>query len=73
MKAIIILITALLTGCAGWTPVQEVQGSNGKTYYWIAPLPATANGEQGIGGRSAGVITHTGTVNGRGYSVSSFK
>lgn len=73
MKAITILITLMLTGCAGWTPVQEIQGSNGKTYYWIAPLPATTNGEQGIGARSAGVTTYTGSVNGKGYSVSSFR
>lgn len=67
MKAIIILIAAMLTGCA------THQGTDGRTYYWIAPLPATTNGEQGIGGRSAEVTYHFGTVNGRGYSVSSFK
>jgi hypothetical protein len=73
---LIVALVISLTGCAGyqnWTPIQEVKTSSGGTFYWIRPLPATANGEQGIGGRSAEVTTRTGTVNGRGYSVSSFK
>lgn len=76
MRLTSILLSVLLTGCAGyqnWTPFQEIKTADGGSFYWIRPLPATANGEQGIGGRSAGVTYYTGTVNGRGYSVSSFK
>ena len=75
MKTLIIVLTLSLTGCAGyqnWTPIQEITTANG-TYYWLRPLPATADGRVGYAGHSAGVTTYTGSVNGRGYSVSSFK
>lgn len=67
-----LLLTLLLSGC-GIIPTQEIKGTDGRTYTWIAPFPSTSNGEQGIGGRSASVTTYTGTVNGRGYSVQSFR
>lgn len=76
MKMLIIAISLALTGCAGygnWSPIQTVQGSDGSKYYWIAPLPATADGSPGVGGRSASVTTYQGTVNGRGYTITSFK
>jgi len=64
------LTCLFLTGCAnGWTPVSK-QVSNGE-YYWLTPLPSGT----GIvtAPNSAGVTTYTGTVNGKGYSVTSFR
>ena len=78
MKKLLLLtlLSGTLTGCAGdqnWKPIQQVQASNGSTYYWITPLPPSADGSIGPSGRSAGVTTYTGTVNGVGYSASVFK
>jgi len=67
-----LILTLVLTGC-GVIPTQQIVGTDGRTYTWIAPFPSTANGEQGVGGRSAQVTTYTGTVNGRGVQVQSFK
>ena len=70
MKTLIALfLTSILTGC-GVIPMQEVKGTDGRTYTWIAPF---GSGEGYASGTSAGVTTYTGTVNGRGYSISSFK
>ena len=69
MKIVSLLFALMLTGC-GVIPTQQVQGSDGRTWTWIAPLPS---GDGYATSRSAGVITYQGTVNGRGYSVSSFR
>lgn len=75
-KISLILLLATLTGCAGWQnwkPIQEVKGTDGRTYYWLAPMPATADGSPGIAGRSAGVTTYQGTVNGQPFTATVFK
>ena len=62
---LVYLTCLILTGCA------THQGSNGSTYYWIAPLPSGTGTV--IAPNSAGVTTYTGTVNGKGYTVTSFR
>ena len=62
---LVFLFCFFLTGCA------THQGSDGSTYYWIAPLPSGDG--TGFAGRSAGVTTYQGTVNGRSYTVTSFR
>ena len=64
-KYILILAVCLIsTGCA------THQGTDGRTYYWIAPIP---NNGATAWTPSAGVTTYQGTVNGRGYTITSFK
>jgi len=60
----LVCLVLLSTGCA------THQGTNGKTYTWIAPIP---NGQGYATGRSASVTTYQGTVNGTGYTITSFK
>lgn len=68
-----IILSLLLTGCAnGWTPLSKQMTPNGQEVYWLTPLPS-GDGPVSSGGRSAGVTTYQGTINGRGYSVSSFR
>jgi hypothetical protein len=63
MKAFLIIVSLVLTGCA------THQGTDGRTYYWIAPLPS---GEGSAWSPSAQVNTYQGTVNGRGYTVQTY-
>lgn len=69
MRYLILFLAVQLTAC-GVIPTQEVKGSDGRTWTWIAPLPS---GDGYATGRSAGVTYYQGTVNGRGYTVSSFR
>ena len=57
-------LVLLTTGCA------THQGTDGRTYTWIAPIPS---GNGYATGRSASVTTYQGTVNGTGYTITSFK
>lgn len=57
---ILILIAGLLSAC------QAVPGHDGRTYYWIAPLPS---GDVGYHGSTRGVNIYQPTVNGVGYQV----
>jgi hypothetical protein len=64
-----LVLACLLTGC-GIVPTQQIVGTDGRTYTWIAPI---GSGDGYASGRSAQVNTYVGTVNGRGYSVQSFR
>ena len=59
-----VLLATVLPGCA------THQGTDGRTYTWIAPIPS---GNGYATGRSASVTTYQGTVNGTGYTITSFK
>lgn len=75
MKTILVLLTALtMTGCAGygnWSPIQEVKTADGGTWYWLAPLPATANNTPGFvpNGVASGVYSNSFTVTAGGRST----
>jgi hypothetical protein len=60
----LVFLVLLLTGCA------THKGTDGNTYYWIAPIPTTPGYATG---RSSQVTTYQGTVNGTGYTITSFK
>ena len=75
MRTLTIILTLMLSGCAGWqgwTPLQTVKGADGSEWTWIRPMPASANGQTGAWGTSAQVTTYQGTVNRQGYTVQSF-
>jgi hypothetical protein len=68
------LLVTLLTGCAGygnWSPTQQVKASDGSTWTWIAPLPATANNTPGFvpNGVASGVYSNSFTVTSGGRST----
>lgn len=63
MKLILIL-AVLLTGCA------THQGTDGRTYYWFAPLPANNNGYAAMMPSARASYYQ---VNGSSYQVISFK
>lgn len=56
-------LVLLTSGCAH-------TGTDGKTYILLPQLPGDSTG---FAARSAGVTTYQGTVNGKGYTVTSFK
>lgn len=61
MKTLILIVfCGLLTAC------QSVPGHDGRTYYWIAPIPSTP-GSYAYG--NSGVNIYQGTLNGRGYQI----
>lgn len=49
----------------------SIQGSDGHTYYWIKPFPS-GDGPAVAAAPSYQTTTYTGTVNGRGFSVTTF-
>jgi hypothetical protein len=65
MKLVTILLAFSLSGCAAY------QGTDGRTYYWVAPLP-NGTGPQVTGGNGRGVAITQGTFttggNSTGYS-----
>lgn len=64
LKIIVCLVIVNFAACAAYP------GTDGRTYYWIKPLPSGDGG--GVTMNSAYTVTHTGMVNGRGVSVTSF-
>jgi uncharacterized protein YceK len=66
MKKLILIISIglLLTGCA------THQGHDGRTYYWIKPLPIENPYNQAT---APTATTNYYQVNGRSYTVTSFK
>ena len=61
--AYLFCVILLTSGCATHS------GTDGRTYYWIAPLPS---GSGSAWSPSAQVNTYQGTVNGQGYTVTTF-
>jgi len=60
----LVFLVLLLTGCA------THQGTDGRTYYWLQPLPIYNPDNQATATRA---ITNAYQVNGRSYTVTSFK
>jgi hypothetical protein len=60
----LVFLVWILTGCA------THQGTDGRTYYWIAPLPINNPHNQAT---STSATTSYYQVNGRSYTVTSFK